>query len=61
METLSTKLIHRVSIKNFSSSVCVARLNEAFAFGCSVSFYVHGINLFLLQYADKEKVVPVPN
>jgi hypothetical protein len=61
METLSTKLIHRVSIENYSTSLCVARLNEALASGCSISFCVHGINLFLLQYVDKEKVVPVPN
>lgn len=48
-------------MKNYSTSLSFARLNEAFASGCSVSFYVHGINLFLLQYVDKEKLVPVPN
>ena len=25
----------------------------------TLSFYVHGINLFVLQYVDKEKVIPV--
>lgn len=61
METLSMKLIHSVSMKNYLTSFCVARLNEAFASGCSLSFYVHGINFFLLQYVDKEKVIPLPN
>jgi hypothetical protein len=55
------KLIHSVSMKNYLTSFCVARLNEAFASGCSLSFYVHGINFFLLQYVDKEKVIPLPN
>jgi hypothetical protein len=57
METLRTKSIG--CLKNYLTSLCVARLNEAFAAGCSISFYVHDINLFLLQYVDKEKVVPV--
>jgi hypothetical protein len=61
MEPLSTKLIHRVSIENYSTRLCVARLNKAFASGCSVFFYVHGIKYFPLQYAYKEKVVPMPN